>query len=38
MVDYILSGNEPTLEDLRKLCDAETLSSDSRKTKIGFTS
>ena len=38
MVDYILSGNEPTLEDLRKLCEAETLSSDSRKTKIGFTS
>lgn len=38
MVDYILSGNEPTLKDLRKLCDAETLSSDSRKTKIGFTS
>lgn len=23
---------------LGKLCDAETLSSDSRKTKIGFTS
>ncbi len=35
-IQSILSGNEPTLEDLARYCAEETLSSNGEARKIGF--
>ena len=36
MVEYVLSGNRPTLETLETYCEEEILRRKDRPTKIGF--
>lgn len=35
-VDYVLSGNEPTLSSLEMLCNDEILNCNKKRNKIGF--
>lgn len=35
-VDYILRGERPDIDSIRKLCNAETLSSGTQRNRIGF--
>ena len=35
-VDYILRGERPDIDSIRKLCNAETLSSGTQRKRIGF--
>ena len=35
-VEYVLSGEKPCLEKLRKYCDEETLPGNGKRARIGF--